>query len=141
MTIHECPVARLGAETQAITDTITRLQAESHNAPAHARSALRDRERDLNERLDALTAAAAYEVATSLDGALFQLMLMRSLADGLNGQDDDEAERTMRQIDSLAYAIARTFEAHGADREQVNGEYYMSRRFDPHSVVETQSAA
>jgi hypothetical protein len=124
-----------------VTDAITRLQAKSHNAPAHARSALQDRERGLNERLDALTAAAAYEVDTSLDGALFQLTLIRCLSDGLSGQDDDEAERTMRQIDSLAYAIARTLEAQGADRERVNGEYYMSRRFDPHSVVETQSAA
>lgn len=136
-TAQSCPVALMGFATAAITDEITRLQ-EDRTISARDQE---NRERHLIKRKEALEALACFEVAKSLDGVMFQVMVLNSLADPMTIRNDAAAEWAESQIESVTHAIARFLEGMGADRRRVNGDYYLSRDHDPHAAASRCDAA
>lgn len=133
-----CPVAALGEEAARVTRMIDELQTAQCGLESAEGSFLRQRERHATDRLAAIESMAAFRDATSADGALFQIMLVCSLADQIMACVE-EAElpglmADIRKIETLSRAAMRGLEGMGANRDRLGGDYYASRSLDPREV-------
>ncbi len=79
---------------------------------------------------------AAEIPASTLKGAMVQIMLAHSAADVMPGNTDESNEVQMRTISKLLYsALAVIEQVAGVPREEVGGEAYMRSDLDPHALV------
>ncbi len=80
-------------------------------------------------------AMAAEIPASSLEGAMVQIMLAHAVAD-IMASTDETTVADMRTVSKLLYSALATIEqAAGVPREEVAGEAYMRRDLDPHALV------
>ncbi len=80
---------------------------------------------------------AAEVPASTLEGAMVQIMLAHAAADLMEGdRDDGTAAVQMRTISKLLYSALVVIETvAGVPREELGGEAYMRRDLDPHALV------
>ena len=91
---------------------------------------------DLTERANALEAMAAELQASTLEGAMVQIMLAHAAADLMAHCTEETTEQDMRRISKLLYsALAALEQATGTAREELGGEAYMVRDLEPHALV------
>ena len=132
------PVARIGRDLAATWRLVERndeirLPAE---APAEQKGRLAHLEMHLSDRWAALEAMAAEIQASSLEGAMIQIMLAHAEADIMSASTEESAEASMRIISKLLHsALAAVEQVAGVRREEVGGEHYMCRELDPHALV------
>ncbi|NQW11403.1 MAG: hypothetical protein HQ481_16175 [Alphaproteobacteria bacterium] len=142
MTEAPCPVAALGAESQVVTDARTRIDEASPHSKSKMRG-LEQQDKALCDRPEAIERMAAFRFATSADGLIFQVALMRDITETLHSHSD-ENDKVLQELGSrverLAYAAIRSLEAMGGDRERVNGSWYCQRDYDPHNAIDTKVA-
>ncbi len=91
----------------------------------------------LSDRWGTLEAMAAEIPASTLEGAMVQIMLAHAAADLMAADSSDEtAVVQMRTISKLLYsALAAIEQAAGVPREELGGEAYMRRDLDPHALL------
>jgi len=88
--------------------------------------------------MDSLKDRASYLQAESALGALFQLAMIHDIANDLETAGDEG--RRYHDIEQAIYRMScsvATFIEHstGARREDACGDYYMSKRIDPHNKI------
>jgi hypothetical protein len=88
--------------------------------------------------MDSLKDRASYLQAESALGALFQLVMIHDIANDLETAADDG--RRYHDIEQAIYRMAcsvANFIEHstGTRREDACGDYYMSKRIDPHNKI------
>ncbi|MCZ6859846.1 MAG: hypothetical protein O7I42_06155 [Alphaproteobacteria bacterium] len=133
------PVAQIGRDLAATWRQVWRNDEE--RLPADAPVAQRTRSARLDYRLadrwEALEAMAAEIPASTLDGAMVQIMLAHAAADLMEADSADAtAAVQMRIISRLLYsALAVVEQVAGVPREQLGGEAYMRRDLDPHALL------
>ena len=87
-------------------------------------------------RSETATVAAAEIQATSLEGAMVQIMLAHAEADMMASSTEESNAAQMRTISKLLYsALVIIEQAAGVPREELGGEAYMRRDLDPHALV------
>ena len=149
----ECPVAALIAEADSLIDAYAAADA------AHG-EAVRDPKTDERQRaafrhdtqikltfdyLEGVKHRASFLKATSARGALFQLCLINSLTSDLETYAADEdrgnAIEAEHAITRMLYSIAGFIEHEtGEKMEDACGDYFMSRRLNPHAIVAAATA-
>ena len=77
---------------------------------------------------------AAEIQASSLEGAMLQIMLAHAEADLMAARTEESSEAEMRTIGKLLYsALAAIEQAVGVPREELGGKAYLIRDLDPHA--------
>lgn len=100
----------------------------------------------LNDRLFITEAMIATGKATSLVGAMAQVLIAMGDADCINSYIDDakdarECDKLLRRITSSLYSVLDVLaEASGVPYTEVGGEYYASPRFNPHNAMQKAMA-
>ena len=88
---------------------------------------------------------AAEVQASSLEGAMVQIMLAHAEADVMAASTEESNEAQMRTISKLLYSTLAALErATGVPREKLGGKAYLTRDLDPRALVagdETKSTA
>ncbi len=119
-----------------------KVSVEAHSAES---ARLEHLEYHLADRREALEAMAAEVQASSLEGAMVQIMLAHAEADVMAASTEESNEAQMRTISKLLYSTLAALErAAGVPREKLGGEAYLTRELDPHALVagdETKSTA
>ena len=143
MAATACPVAALAAEARAVTAALDRNEDEQGRVGRRGSGMVRQERvnRLLEDRRGAIEEAAAQRRATSAEGALFQLALVLDAAGQIESYTKDrhsmEVERAYRQVAGLVHSVARFLEREaGLRREEVFGDWYLSRDLDPHAAVD-----
>jgi hypothetical protein len=88
--------------------------------------------------MDSLKDRASYLLAESALGALFQLAMIHDIANDLEtaGSDGRRYNDIEQAIYRMACSVATFIErSTGARREDACGDYYMSKRVDPHNTI------
>jgi hypothetical protein len=88
--------------------------------------------------MDSLKDRASYLQAESALGALFQLAMIHDIANDLEtaGNDGRRYNDIEQAIYRMACSVANFIErSTGACREDACGDYYMSKRIDPHNKI------
>ena len=88
--------------------------------------------------MDSLKDRASYLLAESALGALFQLAMIHDIANDLEtaGNDGRRYHDIEQAIYRMACSVANFIEhSMGARREDACGDYYMSKRIDPHNTI------
>jgi hypothetical protein len=138
-----CPVAAMGREVEALWTAFLandRRVVKLKEGQEHDRLEMENEH--IVDRRDALEELAACTPARSLVGAMFQLMLARSAADAMGsyveGRWSKEGLHYSRQIEACLYSVLRLLEEmSGTPAEEVGARHYMSRTFDPYSMLAT----
>ncbi len=79
---------------------------------------------------------AAEVQASSLEGAMVQIMLAHAEADVMAASTEESNEAQMRTISKLLYSVLTALERlAGVPREELGGEAYLTRELDPHKLV------
>lgn len=148
-----CPVAELAREAQAIYDAYTPIEVaeyqltdEEDNHPQKIylklqTKALADRQENTEER-------ASHLLASSAVGAMFQLGLISYWAESIHEwvpADCEEGRRCkewMKGIDRMLYSVqAYIQKVSGENPDEACGEAYLSRRLNPHRLINEALAA
>ena len=133
------PVTQTGRDLAATWRQVWRNDEERlpANAPVAQRSRYERVEFRLSDRWGTLEAMAAEIPASTLEGAMVQIMLAHAAADLMEADSSDEtAAVQMRTISKLLYgALAVIEQVADVPREEVAGEAYMRRDRDPHALV------
>ncbi len=133
------PVAQIGRDLATVWRQV--WQNDEERLPADAPVAQRSHSARLDKRLadrcEALETMAAEIPASTLKGAMVQIMLAHAAADLMAA---DAAEETsvvqMRTISKLLYSALAVIErVADVPREELGGEAYMRRDLDPHALV------
>lgn len=137
LTTPNCPVERIGHEATALVRAHRDLDAECARLKPEAAREIEQQLNWLEARQRALEAEAGTLRATSLAGAMFQVMLARSAAEELAifirpHPDDEYLVRQYRtSIDQLLYSAVAALESLGGlSREDFAGEQYAPRKLD-----------
>ena len=132
------PVARIGRDLATIWRQVWRNDDEQANAVAHTPESTRLVHLDVHlaDRRAALEAMAAEIQASSLEGAMVQIMLAHAAADIIAASTEETAEQDMRTVSKLLYsALAALEQTTGVPREELDGEAYLTRDLDLHAMV------
>ena len=132
------PVAQIGRDLATTWRQVWRNDDEqpSAEAPLSQHSRLERLEFHLADRREALEAMAAEIQASSLEGALVQIMLAHAAADIIAASSGENTEANMRTVSKLLHsALAALEQATGVPREELGGEAYLRRDLDPHALV------
>jgi hypothetical protein len=133
-----CPVAALLPEARQLIGAMGAFaDAET---PAERGERLRQEgfQQAAHLFMDSLKDRASYLQAESALGALFQLAMIHDIANDLETAADDgrryhDIEQGIyRMVCSVANFIEHSM---GARREDACGDYYMSKRIDPHNTI------
>ena len=135
------PVAKIGRDLATNWHQTWRIDEEPQPAAALHRHRLDRLEMHLSDRRYALEAMAAEIQASSLEGAMVQLMLAHSQADLIAADGKESMDAEMRTVSKLLHSALSVLErVTGTPREELGGEVYMSRDLDPHALLaEAQS--
>ncbi len=128
------PVAQIGRDlanswrrSRRIDEERPSPSIEDHDTRAH----IERQESHLADRRTALEAMGAEIQASSLEGAMVQIMLALEVADLMAGSGED-----MQTISKLLYSVLAMIEqAAGVPREELGGEAYMPHRLDPQAMI------
>ena len=86
-------------------------------------------------RKEAIEITLATTEATTLEGAMVQIMLADTLMDILCSSTGCDLEEFRERSAGLLSSAVRVIEAvTGSDRDEYGGETYMSRKLDPHEA-------
>ncbi len=134
------PVAQIGRDLAATWRQVWRNDEEERppvDAPVAQKSRYERVEFRLSDRWGTLEAMAAEIPASTLEGAMVQIMLAHAAADLMEADSSDEtAAVQMRTISKLLYgALAVIEQVADVPREELGGEAYMRRDLDPHALV------
>lgn len=134
------PVAEIGRRIVAIRAAIDSNEKASHDAGFTEQQRLEDEYLALSDTCAALEVRASHLQASSLVGAMLQLILVRDTVDEvlgfLVGEDRSAASEFRRRVDRLSYSILDVLAASsGVDPAEVGGDWYMAPRFNPHLWV------
>lgn len=126
----DCPVAKLGMEAFEVIQTWNMIDEEADRKHW-------TEEEHLNDRREAIEAAASTQQASSALGALFQLALCESIVDGL-GEPQDFTDKKQRTVTRNLYSARHVLESLvGVQAEQVAGDYYFTRWLDPYARAQS----
>ena len=132
------PVAQIGRDLAAVW-RLVEWQDENRppaDAPAEQRHRFERLDSHLTDRWVALEPMAAELQASSLEGAMIQIMLAHAEADVMAASTEESDESQMRTISKLLYSVLAAIEqAAGVRREELGGEHYMCRELNPHVLV------
>jgi hypothetical protein len=138
-----CPVAALAREAARLLAAHRAVdEAGSGVRPYSAEhTALTWRAELILDRLRAVEAEAAQRRATSVAGAMFQVMLAGSEAGCAASYHEDRWDAVVdeheRAVRGLLYSVLAVIEdLGGVPRGAVLADWYMSRRYDPHRALE-----
>ena len=137
------PVAQIGRDLAATWRLLEwndehRLPAD---APAEQRSCRDHLDPHLTDRIAALEAMAAEIQASSLEGAMVQIMLVHAEADLMAASTEESSDAQLRTISKLLYSALAVLErVAGVSREDVASKVYMGRDLDPHALVASAEA-
>ena len=132
------PVAQIGRDLATNWRQVWRNDDDLANHKAHSpeKARLQHLECHLADRREALENMAAEIQASSLEGAMVQVMLACTAADMIAASTEETAEQDMRTVSKLLYsALSLLEEQAGVPREELGGEAYMTRDLDPHALV------
>ena len=126
------PVAQIGRDLATSWRHSRRIDEERPSIEDHGtRAHIERQEFHLADRRAALEAMGAEIQASSLEGAMVQIMLALEVADLMAGSAED-----MRTISKLLYSVLAMIEqSAGVPREELGGEAYMPRDLDPYALV------
>ena len=97
---------------------------------------------DLNEKIYALQDMACEIQASSVQGAMVQLMLAHSFADIISTSTDAQAARDMRRVSKLLYSALNFLEGEcDTPRKEFGGEHYMFSDLDPHRCMTEEAVS
>ena len=131
------PAAQIGRDLAATWRQIWRNDEKRPSTEAHSpeRTRLKHLDFHLGDRMEALEAMAAEVQASTLEGAMVQIMLAHAEADVMAASTEESSEAQMRTISRLLYSALTVLErVASAPREEL-GEAYMCRDLDPHALV------
>lgn len=153
------PIAEAGREIARLRDLHDENERVIFGNRESPESDFKERENTaINDRITALEQFIASGRATTLEGALVQVMVAHAEADAMasNGaaacegsiskQDLEEIHRQISQqgryINRILYSVASVLEkAAHADRKEYAGEYYLDIRLDPLAVLDKAASA
>ncbi len=133
-------VAQIGRDLAATWRQVWRNHEEERppaDAPVAQKSHYERLEYRLSDRWGTLESMAAEVPASTLEGAMVQIMLAHAAADLMEADSSDAtAAVQMRTISKLLYSALAVIErVADVPREEVAGEAYMRRDLDPHALV------
>jgi hypothetical protein len=133
-----CPVAALLPEARQLIGAMEVFADDV--TPANVGERLRQEglQQATHLFMDSLKDRASYLLAESALGALFQLVMIHDIANDLEtaGSDGRRYHDIEQAIYRMACSVATFIEGStGARREDACGDYYMSRRIDPHNKI------
>lgn len=136
-----CPVAALAREARLVTAALHRNEEAQVGRQPHARIPLEQENKLLEDCRTVIEDDASLRPATSAEGVLFQVALVLDAANVLESYGQEgfsrQNEAQMRRIGRLVHSIAAFVErGAGLRREEVFGDWYLSRELDPHATVE-----
>jgi hypothetical protein len=134
----DCPVAALLPEARQLIGAMDALS--DYKMPDDRSEQLRQEGYTEAAHLfmDSLKDRASYLQAESALGALFQLAMIHDIANDLEtaGDDGRRYHDIEQAIYRMACSVANFIErSTGARREDACGDYYMSKRIDPHNKI------
>jgi hypothetical protein len=133
-----CPVAALLPEARQLIGAMDVFADHAMPEDSRERFLQEGFQQALHLFMDSLKDRASYLQAESALGALFQLAMIHDIANDLETAADDG--RRYNDIEQAIYRMAcsvANFIEHsmGARREDACGDYYMSKRIDPHNKI------
>jgi len=133
-----CPVAALLPEARQLIGAMEAFADDTTPADSGDRVRQERFQEAAHLFMDSLKDRASYLRAESALGALFQLAMIHDIANDLETAADDG--RRYHDIEQAIYRMAcsvANFIEHsmGARREDACGDYYMSKRVDPHNTI------
>jgi len=130
------PVAQIGRDLASNWRQTWRIDEEPQPADAVQWHRLNRLEMHLSDRRYALEAMAAEIQASSLEGAMVQLMLAHSQADLIAADGKESMDAEMRTVSKLLHSALAVLErVSNVPREELGGEAYMRCDLDPHALV------
>jgi hypothetical protein len=132
------PVAQIGRDLAQIWRQVWRNDDDQKSSEAHSPERNRQirLEFGLADRREALEAMAVEIQASSLEGAMVQIMLAHAEADLMAANTDESTEAQMRTVSKLLYsALAAIEQVADVPREELGGKAYLTRDLDPHALV------
>ena len=137
------PVAQIGRDLASIWRRHDRNEEEQLQIkkPCLERTRLEQQAALLSDRADALQNMAPEILATSLEGAMVQIILADGAANLMGGANlgltvEQTTTALVKDIHKLLNsALAVLEQKTGVPREELGGETYMARSFDPHVVI------
>lgn len=135
----DCPVAPLARQATKIIEALRRSgelrEVMLQRGSADVDLKLQKREEDLTAYLGALTALASRLRATSAEGALFQISLMRACLDSVDVSGDAGRHVALGRLTWMLYSVAGFMEETTAAKAGPAEAFYMNPNLDPHNVV------
>jgi hypothetical protein len=133
-----CPVAALLPEARQLIGAMEVFAEDMTPADSGERLRQERFQQAAHLFMDSLKDRASYLRAESALGALFQLAMIHDIANDLETAANDG--RRYNDIEQAIYRMAcsvATFieRSTGARREDACGDYYMSKRIDPHNTI------
>lgn len=131
-----CPVYALAREAKALIDAYTANDERMPETAGRGRMRLEEINDRLLARVDTIETRASQLQATSLEGALYQVMVARTEAEVLAGfaahGDGEGYEARHARLGGLLCSVARLIErTAGVDREALFGDWHGGREADP----------
>ena len=133
-----CPVAALLPEARQLIDAMEVLAEDTTPADSGERLRQERFQEAAHLFMDSLKDRASYLRAESALGALFQLAMIHDIANDLEtaASDGRRYHDIEQAIYRMACSVATFIEGStGARREDACGDYYMSKRVDPHNTI------
>jgi hypothetical protein len=139
--LTDCPVEALGREMAIrVNEHLSADEACVANQQGNAVESVRHENamKAAQARIDVLEEAASHVLATSLPGALFQVMLARSSVEALHSWIDEKNREAKSEADDLLAYIQRCLtsamrvleSASGVSRLELGGRYFGPERYD-----------
>lgn len=141
------PVATAGREVVRIVAAIARAEDERdelRDGPAAVQ--MDERIHHLHDLLETTEMAGSQGRARTLEGAMFQVMLvaseMRVLAECAAPERAAEAQAGMRRMERCLYSVLDVLRSYsGVDPARLGGRHYMPGELDPHADLDQALAA
>ncbi len=133
-----CPIAALLPEARQLIGAMGVFAEAATPADGGERLRQEGFQQAAHLFMDSLKDRASYLQAESALGALFQLAMIHDIATDLEpAADDDRRYHDIEQaIYRMACSVANFIEhSMGSRREDACGDYYMSKRIDPHNTI------
>lgn len=141
------PIAEAGRSIVRLIEALDANETMQSQEGSLGEKVLLCRDHDaLNDRLFIIEAVIATGKATTLVGAMAQVLIAMGDADCINSYVEDakdarECNKLLRRITSALYSVLDVLsEASGVPYTEVGGEYYANPRFNPHSTVQKAMA-
>lgn len=127
MTRKTCEAAKLGRQITALWGAFNEADAERNHR----------RMDEISDLIGSIEDRLAIAQATSIEGVMAQLGLIRSAADCVHSFTDGvkghhKADQQHRQFERALYSAMSALEKiSGTSRDEIGGGYYMSAKLDP----------